>query len=73
MACCQACLEHTKKPGQAGDCNSWVFCPEEVCWSPDIWNHTFGECWLKVQQDVNNPQVLPAQLVRVRCSQYSTF
>ena len=32
-------------------CNSWVFCPLPECWSPDIWNHTFGECWLKTQDD----------------------
>jgi hypothetical protein len=50
-ACCAAC--------QASDkgCNSWVFCPLEECWSPDIWNHTKGECWLKVQEDPRKPAV----------------
>ena len=85
--CCKACMEHTRKPGQPADCNSWVWCPEAVCWSPDIWyvaaarecrvrrtrttrwlaetrelgdgrrNHTFGECWLKIQDDIRSPQV----------------
>lgn len=68
--CCARCMAHAKKhrhhrhPPRAGDssggekpCNSWVFCPEEVCWSPDIWNHTMGECWLKVQEDPSNPKV----------------
>jgi hypothetical protein len=35
--CCKACMEHRMKPGQPADCNSWVWCPEAVCWSPDIW------------------------------------
>ena len=50
-ACCAAC--------QASDkgCNSWVFCPLEECWSQDIWNHTRGECWLKVQEDPRKPAV----------------
>jgi hypothetical protein len=26
-------------------------------WSPDIWNHTFQECWLKVQDDAAAPKV----------------
>jgi len=26
-------------------------------WSPDIWNHTFQECWLKVQDDASAPKV----------------
>jgi hypothetical protein len=28
-----------------------VWCPEAVCWSPDIHNHTFGECWAKLRVD----------------------
>eukprot|EP00965_Chrysotila_dentata_P207083 6183919-Pleurochrysis_carterae.AAC.2 len=38
--CCKACLDNTK-------CNTWVFCGEPLCFAPDIWNHSFGECWLK--------------------------
>ena len=26
-------------------------------WSPDIWNHTYQECWLKVQEDASAPKV----------------
>ena len=49
-ACCAACKETEK-------CNSWVFCPSDECWAPDIWNHTRGECWLKTQEDPRNPAV----------------
>ena len=49
-ACCAACKEIEK-------CNSWVFCPLDVCWAPDIWNHTRGECWLKTQEDPTQPAV----------------
>jgi len=64
--CCARCISHAEErsrqrdrggDGGHGACNSWVFCPEEVCWSPDIWNHTKGECWLKVQQDPRAPKV----------------
>ena len=50
-ACCEAC-----KASEKG-CNSWVFCPVDECWAPDIWNHTRGECWLKTQEDPRNPVV----------------
>ena len=59
-ACCQACKEHVPKGGDPGPCNSWVYCPlraDEECWSPDVWNHTGGECWLKVQEDVLAPKI----------------
>lgn len=32
-------------------CNSWTFCAEPLCWSPDIHNHSFGECRLRRQRD----------------------
>lgn len=37
-------------------CNVWVWCPDPSgqCWSPDAWNHTSGECWLKFQQHWDN-------------------
>jgi hypothetical protein len=41
--CCEACKRHTALKEQPGDCNSWVWCPEPLCWSPDIWNHTHKE------------------------------
>mmetsp|Transcript_10805 Transcript_10805/g.35825 ORF Transcript_10805/g.35825 Transcript_10805/m.35825 type:complete len:177 (-) Transcript_10805:118-648(-) len=54
--CCDRCLaqaarKHVKeKPEQA--CNVWVWCPHPTrCWANDIWNHSFGECWLKRQRD----------------------
>ena len=49
-ACCAKCQEH-------GRCNSWVFCPEPVCYAPDAHKHTFGECWLKDQRDPAAPSV----------------
>ena len=52
QACCDAC-----KAKHDEGCNSWVWCPEELCWSPDIWNHSRHECWLKKQADANNPVV----------------
>lgn len=58
--CCEACKaharEHADEPPERR-CNSWVFCPEPACWAPDIWNHTLGECWLKVQEDPERPKV----------------
>ncbi len=44
----------------AGRCNTWVYCPTAIrhgglCWSNDVWNHTHGECWLKVQADPSRP------------------
>jgi hypothetical protein len=32
----------------------WCGSPTGECWSPDIWNHTSGECWLKYQKDWDN-------------------
>ena len=45
---------------QAGKCNTWVYCPTPdanggLCWSNDVWNHTYGECWLKHQADPSRP------------------
>uniref|UniRef100_A0A5B6YQA8 Apple domain-containing protein n=1 Tax=Davidia involucrata TaxID=16924 RepID=A0A5B6YQA8_DAVIN len=47
--CCQACFDHARraKPGEK-KCNIWVYCPSETgCYSPDIYEHKLGECWLK--------------------------
>jgi hypothetical protein len=49
-SCCAKCRAHAK-------CNSWVFCPEERCFSPDAHKHTKGECWLKDQRDPSSPSV----------------
>ena len=45
---------------QAERCNVFVFCPTPtsdggLCWSNDVWNHTYGECWLKNQADPSRP------------------
>ena len=45
---------------QLGKCNTWVFCPTPeaeggLCWSNDVWNHTYGECWLKHQPKPERP------------------
>ena len=55
--CCAACVAFEDPDPRNWTCNSWVFCPEEECWSPDIWNHTRGECWLKMQEDAASPVV----------------
>jgi len=57
--CCERCiaqaLRKQEQPRRA--CNAWVWCPHPTrCWAYDIWNHTFGECWLKHQRD---PLVAP--------------
>jgi len=33
-------------------CTIWTFCPQERCFAFDIHKHTFGECWLKFQNDL---------------------
>ncbi|KAL4451841.1 hypothetical protein ABPG75_007503 [Micractinium tetrahymenae] len=50
--CCQACKKLSQKQPDGSRCNVWVYCPSPTgeCWSPDIWNHTTGECWLKYQE-----------------------
>ena len=55
--CCDKCRQHATNARNAKrPCNSWVFCPLPVCWGLDTgWNHTFGECWLKYQQDPSHP------------------
>ena len=49
-ACCAKCRAHAR-------CNSWVFCPELVCFAPDAHRHTQGECWMKQQRDPASPSV----------------
>ena len=69
--CCQACDSHQAACGQAGSrgtrfweqrtcggrgaCNAWVFCGSPRCFSYDVHNHTFGECWLKHEPDIASP------------------
>lgn len=49
-ACCAKCKAHAR-------CNSWVFCPDPVCYAPDAHKHTQGECWMKDQRDSASPSV----------------
>ena len=41
--------------GGRGACNAWVFCGSPRCFSYDVHNHTFGECWLKHEPDIASP------------------
>ncbi|KAL1539225.1 hypothetical protein AAHA92_27872 [Salvia divinorum] len=50
--CCMSCLDQARraKPGDK-KCNIWVYCPSETgCYSPDIYEHKNGECWLKYSE-----------------------
>ena len=49
-ACCAKCRAHES-------CNSWVFCPDDRCFAPDVHKHQRGECWLKNQLDPASPSV----------------
>jgi hypothetical protein len=45
---------------RAQPCNVFVFCPTPpadggLCWSNDVWNHSYGECWLKHQANPAKP------------------
>ena len=37
-------------------CNTWVYCSYPLCWSNDVWNHSYGECWLKNQPRPEKPE-----------------
>ena len=44
----------------AQPCNVFVFCPTPpseggLCWSNDVWDHKYGECWLKNQPKPHFP------------------
>jgi hypothetical protein len=47
---------HAKCSRKGVGCNVFVHCPSPRCWANDIHNHTFGECWLKVQPDPTKPR-----------------
>ena len=48
--CCALCQQHKR-------CNSWVFCPDPICYAPDATRHKLGECWMKLQRDPSSPSV----------------
>lgn len=52
----QECCDECKKRRAQG-CNSWVWCPDPLCWAPDIHNHTQYECWTKIQKDPLMPAI----------------
>ncbi|GMH42732.1 hypothetical protein BSKO_10651 [Bryopsis sp. KO-2023] len=57
--CEQACLEHKPLEGgplQALPCNTWTWCPFDVCWEPDAHSHSKGDCWLKFTEAPQNPE-----------------
>ena len=57
--CCDKCKARTP-------CNSWTFCGLPVCWGLDSgWNHTFGECWLRVVEDASKLNVTFGQRGRL--------
>ena len=46
---------------KAQPCNVFTYCPTPLaagglCWSNDVWNHTYGECWLKHQPRPERPE-----------------
>ena len=46
---------------KAQPCNIFTYCPTPLaagglCWSNDVWNHTYGECWLKHQPRPERPE-----------------
>ena len=60
QATAEVCGAPINSDSAASRCNTWVFCPTPeseggLCWSNDIHNHTFGECWLKAQPDPSRP------------------
>ena len=49
---------------KAQPCNVFVFCPTKpsdggLCWSNDVHNHTYGECWLEIPNPYPNPNPNP--------------
>ena len=47
-------------------CNAFSFCPDDVCWEPDIHKHTKGDCWLKFTEGPATPEAsLCAQYMSV--------
>ena len=57
--CGQKCLQYKPTPPSNFACNIFVFCPQPKCYAPAALppGSMTGQCWLKHQQDPNNPQV----------------
>ena len=60
-ACAASCAGFVPRAGDIDTaylpCNTFVFCDQPVCFSRDIHNHTFGECWLKFSELPHEPIV----------------
>ena len=58
---CAATMSSNEEGTHAAQpCNVFVFCPTPVsegglCWSNDVWDHRYGECWLKHQPKPHAP------------------
>ena len=57
--CGRKCLEFKPAPPHNFPCNIFVFCPTPKCYAPAALppGSMTGQCWLKHQDDPNNPQV----------------
>eukprot|EP00775_Hariotina_reticulata_P013419 gene13419-13547_t len=61
LACAKACWQH--QPGTVDGpfkdfpCNAFTYCNAEVCFEPDIHQHTKGDCWLKFTEAPASPEV----------------
>eukprot|EP00899_Mesostigma_viride_P001962 jgi/Mesvir1/11767/Mv00134-RA.1 len=55
--CSEACKKHTPEPPHYFDCNIWVWCGKPRCFAPAAHEFTFGQCWLKHQDDPTHPHV----------------
>ncbi len=57
--CGRRCAEWKPRPPSNFACNVFVFCPLEKCYAPAALppGSMTGQCWLKHQDDPNNPQV----------------
>lgn len=58
-ACGQRCFEWTPRKPSNFPCNVFVYCPLPKCFAPAALppGSMTGQCWLKHQDDPNNPQV----------------
>ncbi len=57
--CGQRCLDWKPQRPSMYACNVFVFCPLPKCYAPAALppGSMTGQCWLKHQEDPNNPQV----------------
>ena len=59
--CEQACRDFSARGGGGPfvglPCNVWTWCSRKVCWEPDAHSHSFGDCWLKFQEEPEAPEV----------------